>query len=219
MTSLLTASFGCSSDVYHKISHDLKTTGYSINPLGIPNELAIALCEQLQNITDNQFNAAGIGRDDDFGKNDNIRNDEIYWISGNSQTGIQWLDWCNELKEHLNKHLLLGLFSFESHFAHYPPNAFYKRHVDAFQGEKNRILSIVLYLNCNWKKHDGGELVLYENKEDMNGVMVTPELGTLVVFLSEEFPHEVLPARTDRYSIAGWYRVNCSNENRVDPPN
>lgn len=218
MTSFLTTSFGCSSDIYHKISHDLKTTGYSINPFGIPHELAIALCEQLQSMTDNQFNAAGIGRDDDFGKNDNIRNDEICWISGNSQAGIQWLDWCNELKEHLNKHLFLGLFSFESHFAHYPPNAFYKRHVDAFQGEKNRILSVVLYLNRNWKKHDGGELVLYESKEDMNGIMVTPELGTLVVFLSEEFPHEVLPASTDRYSIAGWYRVNCSSENRVDPP-
>lgn len=35
-------------------------------------------------------------------------------------------------------------------------------------------------------------------------------LGTLVVFLSEEFEHEVLPAKRDRYSIAGWFRVNPS---------
>jgi SM-20-related protein len=40
----------------------------------------------------------------------------------------------------------------------------------------------------------------------------------LVVFLSEEFPHEVLPTATDRYSIAGWFRVNTSSAERVDPP-
>jgi SM-20-related protein len=36
--------------------------------------------------------------------------------------------------------------------------------------------------------------------------------------LSEDHLHEVLPTQRDRYSIAGWYRVNSSNANRVDPP-
>jgi hypothetical protein len=30
--------------------------------------------------------------------------------------------------------------------------------------------------------------------------------GTLVVFLSDRFPHEVLPARRERLSLAGWFR-------------
>jgi SM-20-related protein len=47
---------------------------------------------------------------------------------------------------------------------------------------------------------------------------VQPLHGTVVVFLSEEFPHEVLPASRDRYSIAGWFRVNGSTAERVDPP-
>ena len=33
-----------------------------------------------------------------------------------------------------------------------------------------------------------------------------PEGGSLVVFLSAELPHEVLPASRERMSIAGWFR-------------
>ncbi|WP_338057695.1 2OG-Fe(II) oxygenase [Shewanella japonica] len=46
---------------------------------------------------------------------------------------------------------------------------------------------------------------------------VTPSLGTIVVFLSEEFPHEVLPAKLDRYSIAGWFCLNNSIANKAEP--
>jgi SM-20-related protein len=46
-----------------------------------------------------------------------------------------------------------------------------------------------------------------------------PTYGTLVVFLSDEFPHEVLKAHRDRYSIAGWFRVNTTLGGTIDPPN
>lgn len=218
MTLPFITPFDSSSNVYDKISKDLKTSGFGINPLGIPYELAQSLHTHLRGMTASQFSFAGIGREQDFEKDENIRGDEICWVLGNSAAGQQWLDWCNELKTHLNRRLYLGLFSFESHFAHYPPDAFYQRHVDAFQGEKNRILSVVLYLNYDWQNDDGGELVLYRSEDDNNGIKVTPELGTLVVFLSEEFPHEVLPAKKDRFSIAGWFQVNCSYEHKVNPP-
>jgi SM-20-related protein len=32
--------------------------------------------------------------------------------------------------------------------------------------------------------------------------------NSCMIFLSDTFPHEVLTSRSDRYSIAGWYRVN-----------
>jgi SM-20-related protein len=60
--------------------------------------------------------------------------------------------------------------------------------------------------------------VLYKDDADKEGVKVVPLMGTLVTFLSEEFPHEVLPAARDRYSIAGWFRVNTSATDKVDPP-
>lgn len=147
-----------------------------------------------------------------------MRTDEISWITGESDAGKLWLDWTSRLQTFLNQRLFLGLFSFESHFAHYSPGAYYKRHYDAFRGEANRILSVVTYLNPAWGHTDGGELVLYKDDSDRDGIKVVPLYGTVVVFLSEEFPHEVLPSTRDRYSIAGWFRVNTSINNTIDPP-
>ena len=100
---------------------------------------------------------------------------------------------------------MLGLTRFESHFAHYSPGSFYRRHLDAFKGDSNRTLSVVFYLNPEWQPHHGGELVLYDNAGLELG-RFPPTQGALAVYLSEEFPHEVLRTESDRYSIAGWFR-------------
>jgi SM-20-related protein len=47
---------------------------------------------------------------------------------------------------------------------------------------------------------------------------ITPLMGSLVVFLSDRFPHEVTAASRLRYSIAGWFRVNASLGQQIDPP-
>jgi SM-20-related protein len=97
--------------------------------------------------------------------------------------------------------------------------AFYKKHLDAFRGEANRVLSVLVYLNPGWLPEDGGELLIYSDTQANEVITrVTPAFGTVVVFLSEEFPHEVLLAKRPRYSIAGWYRVNNSTADKVDPP-
>ncbi|WNO10777.1 2OG-Fe(II) oxygenase [Teredinibacter sp. KSP-S5-2] len=204
--------------LFARIAEDILQTGYSINPAALPPTLTEALYRHSQLMSPSQFVSAGIGRADDYLKNDFVRTDEICWITGESEAGTAWLHWCAELQKYLNRRLFLGLFSFESHFAHYKAGDFYKRHVDAFKGESNRKLSVVVYLNSNWYTEDGGELVIYQNWQEEKGIRVTPLMGTVVVFLSEEFPHEVLPAKRDRYSIAGWFRVNTSVAERVDPP-
>lgn len=165
-----------------------------------------------------RYSSAGIGRGDDYLQNAFVRTDEICWITGESSAGRLWLDWAADLQRFLNRRLFLGLFSFESHFAHYAPGDYYKRHYDAFRGKTNRVLSIVVYLNPGWHPSDGGELVLYQSDDDRQGTRVVPLMGTVVAFLSEEFPHEVLPANRDRYSIAGWFRINASVSGKVDPP-
>ncbi|MEE3168550.1 MAG: 2OG-Fe(II) oxygenase, partial [Pseudomonadota bacterium] len=35
---------------------------------------------------------------------------------------------------------------------------------------------------------------------------VVPEMGRMAVFMSEEVPHEVLPANRTRHSLACWFR-------------
>ena len=80
------------------------------------------------------------------------------------------------------------------------------------------MLSVVTYLNDEWQTTDGGELALYANDQDNTGVRVLPEKGTIVIFLSEVFPHEVLTAKRERHSVAGWFRLNTSLKENIDPP-
>ncbi|MAM70330.1 MAG: 2OG-Fe(II) oxygenase [Gammaproteobacteria bacterium] len=207
---------GADEWLFAGIGEEIYSKGYSIQHNAVPVDLCESLFMHLQQMDDEQFVNAGIGRQRDYSVNGFVRRDEICWINGNSDCGAAWLDWCQQLQAYLNRKLFLGLFSFESHFAHYAPGAFYKTHYDSFRGESNRRLSLVLYLNPGWLPDDGGELLIYLD-EDRNSVRVTPGFGTLVTFLSEQFPHEVLPAKRDRYSIAGWYRVNSSTEDKVDP--
>jgi SM-20-related protein len=35
---------------------------------------------------------------------------------------------------------------------------------------------------------------------------VLPQAGSLLLFLSADMPHEVLPASRDRLSLTGWFR-------------
>ena len=200
------------------IAKDIESQGYSIRPAALPEELALSLLCYLQTVEAEKFKAAGIGRGDEYLENEFVRTDEICWITGETEVCKKWLDWSLGLQKFLNRRLFLGLFSFESHFSHYGPGDYYKRHYDAFRGEVNRILSVVVYFNTGWTSADSGELVLYKDDDDKEGIKVVPLLGTLVTFLSEEFPHEVLASNRDRYSISGWFRVNTSVTDRVDPP-
>ena len=210
---------GSEDHLFVRIANDLQTRGYSINYGAMPEKLTSSLWHHLGHMHSDAFVKAGVGREGDHHFDTTIRTDEICWITGGSLAGRQWLKWAAELQQFLNRQLFLGLFSFESQFAHYAPGTYYRRHLDAFHGESNRLLSVVLYLNRGWKIEDAGELVIYLNTEDFQGIRVMPNWATIVVFLSEDFPHEVLPSKRDRYSVVGWYRLNTSKFNRIDPEN
>jgi SM-20-related protein len=207
-----------SEPIFEQVAFDLKHQGYSIQLNAVDPVLAQSLWREVSELSDDWFHRAGIGRANDYQLNRFNRTDSVCWIEGSSDQCRHWLQYTESLRHFLNRSLFLGLFSYESHYARYLPGQYYKRHLDAFQGQANRLVSTVLYLNPGWLPDDGGELVIYESKTDQTGIRVTPSFGTLVSFLSEEFPHEVLPAKRTRFSIAGWYRLNQSSTERVDPP-
>lgn len=215
---------GGDSSLFESIANDIFDKGYSICPDALPVNLTNLLSQHIIELPSENFKRAGIGRTKDHMINDFIRTDAISWITNNGEASCAWINWAESLQAYLNRRLFLGLFSFESHFAHYAQGDFYKKHKDAFKGEGNRVLSVVVYLNQQWISSDGGELVIYAKNSGNtsvatnNKITVTPNLGTVVVFLSEQFPHEVLPAKRDRYSIAGWFRLNNSIANNIDPP-
>lgn len=155
------------------------------------------------------YRPAGIGRGPDQTVDRRVRSDLICWVDPLDASYRQLCgERFEELRRVINEQLFLGLFDLETHFALYRPGAFYGRHVDQFRQGGRRKLTIILYLNRAWQPEDGGELLLYEEDETATApVRILPHGGTLVCFMSEIFPHEVLPARRDRLSLTGWYRT------------
>ncbi|MFT5085474.1 MAG: SM-20-related protein [Lentisphaeria bacterium] len=204
-------------NLFEQIALQIIARGYAILPAAMPKHITDHLIEHLAQLECDGFRKATIGRSLEQTENTFVRRDKISWIDEESNLNTTWKYWCEQLRIHLNKRLFLGLFSFESHFALYLPGDFYKKHKDAFKGESNRILSLVTYLNKGWEPDQGGELVMYSDA-DIELNKVQPTFATLVVFLSEEFPHEVLPVSRQRYSVAGWFRVNNSINGQIDPP-
>lgn len=216
----LTANSVFEQTNYLALADDLRNQGYAIIDHALPIELETALVKHLIELPRTALQTAGIGREQQQTVNNFVRRDQVKWIEAHhSEVEKAWLNHMENLRIVLNRQLLLGLFSYESHFAQYQPGDFYKKHLDSFKGNTNRVLSTVYYLNPNWQNEFGGELVIYDPVNQMQEIKrVSPELGRMVIFLSEEFPHEVLPADKTRFSIAGWFRVNNSINNQIDPP-
>lgn len=147
-------------------------------------------------------------------ENPTLRGDFIHWIDASdaSEAEIDYLNLMSELQQAINQAFFLGLFEFESHFAIYPPGAGYQKHLDQFIGKAERKVSTILYLNDDWKAEDGGQLRMYLDKNDTTRFIdITPQAGKMVVFLSSDFLHEVLPANRERMSITGWFRTRSLN--------
>ncbi len=173
--------------------------------------LALATEAQLLRVKGG-FRRAGVGRGTSLRIRPEIRSDYVCWIDPDAPTRRQrmWLERMELLRQCLNQHLYLGLSSFESHFAVYPPGSFYQTHLDRFADASLRTVSTILYLNPDWAHELGGALRLHlaaENEATHTSVQrdIMPTGGTFVCFLSAEIHHEVLPASRERWSIVGWF--------------
>lgn len=147
-------------------------------------------------------------------ENSTLRGDFIHWIEADlaSSAEIVYLSAMAELQQAINQTFFLGLFELESHFAIYPPGAGYQKHLDQFIGKTERKISCILYLNNNWHSDDGGQLRMFlDKKDETKFIDITPQSGTLVVFLSSDFLHEVLLAKRERMSVTGWFRTRSLN--------
>lgn len=203
--------------IFSQLATGLEHQGYVVLLKALPETVAnclVALRERQQPL----FQPAGVGRAQAQQYNQTVRRDKIAWIEPDDTLAKPWVEWTQRLQRYLNQRFFLGLFSFESHLARYEPGDFYKKHFDAFRGQSNRRVSLVTYLNSSWTQELGGDLCLYHPESGDLLEQVAPEFGTLVLFMSDEFPHEVKPAKQERHSVAGWFRVNTSSDRVVDPP-
>lgn len=205
------------SFIFDEIAQALRDKGYIILPQALPVEVLQALLAYYQSIDEAEFKAAGIGREQQHQENISIRSDEIYWLDKQHSAIQAYFSWMENLRQGLNRRLFLGLFDYECHYAHFAAGSFYKTHLDAFRGQRNRVVTSVLYLNPEWSAADGGELILYSEDGSERLETLLPYFGTMIVFLSEEFPHEVAISHKSRHSLTGWFRVNNSLSDHIDP--
>lgn len=189
------------------IADQLERVGYIVLQAPLVKKLSAQLLLRCQDDDPGRFHGALIGRDQAKKRIDAIRGDVICWLDSQDSVDQAYLAWMEELRVGLNAALFLGLFDYECHYAIYRSGAGYARHSDVLAGTRNRVLSTVYYLNQAWVATDGGELLLFAPTGDAVIATVNPEFGTMIIFLSESFPHQVLAARQSRRSIAGWFRV------------
>lgn len=145
---------------------------------------------------------AGIGAQDDFQVKAEIRGDFIYWLDENRDIQVSpFFKMMEELTENLKRFCYLSLSGSEFHIAKYPAGSFYHRHLDQFNERTNRQITVLIYLNKDWQKGDGGELVIYKDGQE---ITVDPIAKRLLLFKSDVIEHEVLKTNVSRYSLTGW---------------
>ncbi|MGZ3721908.1 MAG: 2OG-Fe(II) oxygenase [Bdellovibrionales bacterium] len=202
-----------------------KIPGGRVTPLAIAKKLngtGICICpdffslRQLNTTRDDlnsihksgAFKTAGTGHGIGKDTGGRIRRDEIHWLDRDTQNSAQALLWrkVDSLKVAFNRTLFLGLQNFEGHYAVYPKDGFYARHLDCFRDEGDRVISFILYLNQNWRESDGGRLRIHG--EHGAHTDVDPEGGTMVCFMSADSEHEVLLNHAPRFSFSGWFKTS-----------
>jgi SM-20-related protein len=191
------------------IAADLGKTGLCICP-GFLSPKALANTADDFDELRARFAPAGIGRGETHNGNAQVRNDETYWLDRQIKNRAQNFLWrkLDLLQRAFNRSLFLGLSDFSGHYASYPEGGFYKRHKDCFHNNSDRVVSLVLYLNRDWKTEDGGRLRVYASMADGGESFtdVDPVGGTMVCFMSSESEHEVLQNHRPRASLTGWFK-------------
>lgn len=87
--------------------------------------------------------------------------------------------------------------------ASYPPGAFYRRHMDSYDGKDiPRMLTVLLYFG--WEPQRGGALRAYLGPGAGTPRDIEPVPGRLTVFYAQEVEHEVLPSEGQRYALTLW---------------
>lgn len=199
--------------LYETIIADLLEKKYSVIDHFFSDDEVLSLrTSLLDKYEEDKFKKSAIGSRVNEQIIEEIRGDFILWLNESIATDSEKLFFnkINDLAAYLNRTCFLGILHKEFHYAVYPEGTFYKRHLDTFQNDDRRKLSVVCYLNDeNWKNDDGGELVLYldENGTEVPKI-IYPLPGRVVVFESQVIEHEVKPVlASERLSITGWLKT------------
>ncbi len=181
-------------------------SGWCCQPLVEPASASKLLSEDCYQLFESRrFEPARIGSGVLRKVQTHIRSDKTCWWDPLEPTDVQtsFLVLADQLRLQLNRELFTALHDLEVHYAIYPPGGQYSAHLDQLNSRSNRVISMVYYMNENWRSKWGGQLRIHEAERYQD---IEPLAGTLVLFRSDSILHEVLPTSRQRLSISGWFR-------------
>lgn len=195
--------------LFEQIIQDLLTQQFSIvDGFFTAAEVVTLRHALLAKYEADRFKKSAIGNRTNEEIDKRIRGDFILWIdeANSNEAESLFFEKINDLVNYLNKTCFLGILQKEFHYAVYPAGTFYKRHLDTFQNDDRRKLSMVCYLNeANWPRENGGELTIYTENEALD---ILPLPGRVVIFESQVLEHEVKVVKiSERFSITGWLKT------------
>ncbi|MFY0683143.1 MAG: 2OG-Fe(II) oxygenase [Balneola sp.] len=169
----------------------------------ISDELYKKIMDFFSAVEENErLKKAGIGSSVDYQIQKEVRGDLIYWLDQERDILLAPLfSLIEELREKLGMYCFISLSGSEFHLAKYPTGSKYEKHIDQFNTQSNRQITVLIYLNKDWKNGDGGELKI-SNEE--GGFLVEPIAKRMLLFKSDVVEHEVLLTSVPRYSLSGW---------------
>lgn len=168
-----------------------------------PDHLKILLLFFEEKLREDEFSKAAIGATGNELIINEVRGDYTYWLERDVDKELAPIfELLEGTKDKINQLCYLSLSDFEFHLAHYPMGSFYKKHLDQFNHRNNRMISMIIYLNENWQKGDGGELRVYpKNTKEID---ISPIMNRCILFKSDTLLHEVLKTNVGRKSLTGW---------------
>lgn len=193
-------------------SFDCLIDSYINDKVGIANHfLSDALAADLKQnliilIQQRALLSAGTGNDGMVNHDNKVRGDHIYWLDRSHNTTCEndFFNLMDSFVSYLNQTCYTGITGYEFHYTLYEKGAFYKKHLDQFKNNDSRKYSMIMYLNTDWQKADGGELRIHHASHQQD---VSPENGKTIFFKSNELVHEVLCTQKPRMSVTGWLKV------------
>jgi len=213
MDSLFEAIDFVENPLYEQIISDIANQQFSIiEDFFSVDEVSTLRDSLFEKYEQDSFKKAAIGNRVNESIIKSVRGDDIFWLDELKSDIPEKLffEKINDLIRYLNRTCFMGILQKEFHYAFYPKGTFYKRHIDTFQNDSRRKLSVVCYLNDeSWQAENGGELVLYLKQDHQETEkIIYPFPGRVVIFESQIIEHEVKPVlQNQRLSITGWLKT------------
>uniref|UniRef100_UPI0035612F43 2OG-Fe(II) oxygenase n=1 Tax=Mariniflexile sp. TaxID=1979402 RepID=UPI0035612F43 len=147
--------------LYEQIISDIGSNQFSIiENFFTEAEVTVLRQSLMEKYEEDAFKKAAIGNRFEETIEKSIRGDVILWMDESKANASESLFFnkIGDLVSYLNKTCFMGILHKEFHYAIYPKDTFYKRHIDTFQNDDRRKLSFVCYLNEDgWLPENGGE--------------------------------------------------------------